>query len=53
VSADGTTWSSLPGTGKQRRLSGYATGAQIWVRFAAVRFGMQSGWSVPALVVIP
>jgi hypothetical protein len=48
-----TTWSTLPGTGKERKLSGYASGTKLWVRFAAVRFGMQSDWSAPALVVIP
>jgi hypothetical protein len=47
------SWSALPGTGKERRLTGYASGTQIWVRFAAVRFGMQSDWSVPVLVTIP
>jgi hypothetical protein len=47
------TWSDLPGVGKERRLSGYASGTWIWVRFAAVRFGMQSAWSAPTLVVIP
>jgi hypothetical protein len=46
-------WSALPGTGKERRLTGYASGTQIWVHFAAVRFGMQSDWSVPVLVTIP
>ncbi len=47
------TWSSLPGTGKQRKLAGYASGTKLWVHFAAVRFGMQSAWSVPVLVTIP
>lgn len=53
LSPDGTTWSPLPGTGKQRRLSGYPSGTQLWVRFAAVRFGMQSDWCTPVLVIIP
>jgi hypothetical protein len=47
------TWSSLPGTGKQRKLAGYASGTRLWVQFAAVRFGMQSAWSVPVLVIMP
>jgi hypothetical protein len=47
------TWWSLPGIGKQRKLSGYASGTRLWVQFAAVRFGMQSAWSVPVLVIMP
>jgi len=45
-------WASLPGTGRRRQLSG-ATGTQLWVRFATVRFGMQSGWCTPTLVTLP
>jgi len=48
-----SAWSTLPGTGKQRNLSGYASGTKVWVRFAAIKFGMQSAWSVPSLVTIP
>jgi hypothetical protein len=48
-----TTWSSLPGTGPSRKLSGYATGTKLWVRFATVRYGAQSDWSTPVLVTIP
>jgi hypothetical protein len=47
------TWSPLPGNGKERKLSGYPTGTKLWVRFAAVRWGLQSAWSVPVLVTIP
>ncbi len=47
------TWASLPGSGKQRKLSGYATGTRLWVQFAAIRLGVQSAWSVPVLVIIP
>jgi hypothetical protein len=47
------TWSPLPGNGKQRKLSGYASGTRLWVRFAAVRYGMQSEWCAAALVIIP
>jgi hypothetical protein len=47
------TWSSLPGTGKQRKLAGYASGTKLWVHFATIRFGMQCAWSVPVLVTIP
>jgi hypothetical protein len=47
------TWSPLPGNGKQRQLSGYATGTKLWVHFAAVVWGLQSAWSVPVLVTIP
>jgi hypothetical protein len=47
------TWSSLPGTGRERKLSGYASGMKLWVRFAAVRYGLQSDWCTPVLVTIP
>lgn len=47
------TWTSLPGNGKQRTLSGYATGTKLWVQFAQVRWGLQSAWCVPVLVTIP
>jgi hypothetical protein len=46
-------WTSLTGSGKERKLSGYASGTKIWVRFAAVRYGLQSAWSTPVLVTIP
>ena len=48
-----TSWTSLPGSGKQRKLSGYATGTKLWVQFASVRNGMQSAWCTPVLVTIP
>jgi hypothetical protein len=47
------TWSVMPGSGKQRKLSGYASGTKLWVRFAAVRYGQQSDWCTPVLVTIP
>ena len=47
------TWTSLPGTGKERKLSGYASGTKLWVHFAQIRWGLQSAWSVPVLVTIP
>ncbi len=47
------TWSSLPGTGKERRLSGYPSGTRLWVHFAQIRWGLQSAWSTPVLVTIP
>jgi hypothetical protein len=46
-------WTALPGTGKSRKLLGYASGTKLWVRFAAVRRGQQSAWSTPVLVTIP
>ena len=46
-------WTPLPGTGKSRELSGYPSGTQLWVRFAAVRFGLQGPWGTPALVTLP
>jgi hypothetical protein len=48
-----TSWTSLPGVGKQRKLSGYASGTRLWVHFASVRNGMQSAWCTPVLVTIP
>jgi hypothetical protein len=45
-------WSSLPGNGKQRKLTG-ATGTQVWVQFAKVRYGLQGPWSTPVLVTFP
>lgn len=48
-----TTWVQLGvGHGKRRTLTG-ASGAKIWVRFAAVRGDLQSDWSTPVLVTIP
>jgi hypothetical protein len=48
-----TSWAPLPGNGKQRKLSGYPSGTQLWVHFAQVRYGLQSDWSTPVLVTIP
>jgi hypothetical protein len=47
------TWFVLPGSGKQRKLSGYPSGTKLWVRFAAVRYGQQSDWCTAVLVTIP
>jgi hypothetical protein len=47
------TWTALPGSGKSRKLTGYASGTKLWVQFAAVRHGVQSAWSTPVLVTIP
>jgi hypothetical protein len=46
------TWSPLPGNGKQRLITG-PSGTKVWVRFAQVRYGLQSDWSVPVLVTLP
>jgi hypothetical protein len=48
-----TVWTSLPGTGKERKLSGYACGTKLWVHFAQVRWGLQGPWSTPVMVIIP
>jgi hypothetical protein len=45
-------WFGLPGTGKQRKLA-YPTGTRLWVQFAQVRYGLQSAWSAPVLVILP
>ncbi len=47
------TWASLPGTGKERKLSGYPSGTKLWVQFAQIRWGLQGPWSVPVCVTIP
>jgi hypothetical protein len=47
------TWASLPGNGKERKLSGYPSGTKLWVHFAQIRWGLQGPWSVPVLVTIP
>jgi hypothetical protein len=46
------TWSPLSGNGKQRLITG-PSGTKVWVRFAQVRYGLQSDWSVPVLVTLP
>jgi hypothetical protein len=46
------TWTSLPGVGKSRTITG-ASGTKVWVRFARVRAQLQSDWSTPVLVTIP
>ena len=48
-----STWTTLPGTGKTRQLSGYASGTKLWVQFATVRWGLQSAWCAPVMVLIP
>jgi hypothetical protein len=48
-----STWTALPGNGKSRSLSGYASGTKLWVQFAQVRWGLQSPWSTPVMVIIP
>jgi len=47
------TWVALPGSGKERKLSGYASGTKLWVQFATVVRGIQSAWCAPVLVIIP
>ncbi len=47
-----SVWASLPGTGKRRVVTA-PTGTKVWVRFAQVRFGLQSDWSTPVLVTLP
>ena len=47
-----TSWDGLPGSGKSRKLTG-KSGTSVWVRFALVRAGKQSDWSVPILITFP
>jgi hypothetical protein len=52
-SLDGINYSPLGvHQGKTRAVTG-PSGTKVWVRFARVRGGLQSGWSVPILVTIP
>lgn len=52
-SLNGVTYTQLGlGLGKTRVVTG-ASGTKVWVRFAMVRSGLQSDWSVPILVTIP
>jgi hypothetical protein len=46
------TWSVLAGTGRRRKLAA-PTGTRLWVRFATIRYGMQSDWCTPVLVTMP
>jgi len=46
-------WTALPGHGKERKFSGYASGAKIWVHMATERWGLLSAWSAPVLVTFP
>jgi hypothetical protein len=47
-----TSWVSLPGNYKSRKLEG-PSGTQVWVQFALVRAGLQSAWSTAALITFP
>src|SRR5262249_3315920 len=52
-SLDGVNYTQLGvGQGKTRVVTG-APGTKVWVRFAQVRAGLQSAWSVPIMVTIP
>jgi hypothetical protein len=52
-SLDGINYLPLGVThGKTRAVTG-PSGTKVWVRFARVRGGLQSAWSVPILVTIP
>jgi hypothetical protein len=49
----GVTWTQLGvGHGKTRAVTG-PSGTTVWVRFAMVRWGLASAWSVPIIVTIP
>ncbi len=47
-----STFDSLPGKGKQRKLTGQP-GTTVWVQFALVHGGQQSDWSAPVPVTFP
>lgn len=47
-----TTWEQVNGDGNSRRIAG-TSGSSVWVRYAMLRGGQLSAWSVPVLVTIP
>ena len=47
-----STFDSLPGKGKQRKLTGQP-GTTVWVQFALLHGGQQSDWSAPVPVAFP
>ena len=47
------TWIDLPGTGKSRKLSGFAKSTALWLQFATIRGDQQSPWSTPVRVSVP
>jgi hypothetical protein len=47
-----TSWVSLTGAGKSRKLSG-PSGTQVWVQFALMRGSLLSAWSTAVLVTFP
>ena len=48
-----STWVDLPGNGKRRKLTGYPSGAVVWVRIAALRGQDRGAWGTPVSVVVP
>ena len=49
----GLTWIDLPGKGKTRKPTGYASGTSLSVRFAALYGQKTSNWSVALAFVVP
>ena len=47
-----TTWEQVNGDGNSRKIAG-ASGDSVWVRYAMLRDGQQSAWTVPVRVTIP
>ena len=47
-----STFDVVPGTGKQRKLSGQP-GTTVWIQFALVHGGQQSDWSAAVPIVFP
>jgi hypothetical protein len=48
-----TTWVDLKGMGKSRKVTGYKSGTQVWLRFARLSGQDQSDWGTPVLVTVP
>lgn len=48
-----STWVDLKGSGKSRKVKGYPSGTQVWLRFARLGGQDQSDWGTPVLVTVP
>ncbi len=46
-------WTDLPGDGRSHWLTGYKSGALVWVRYRTVRGHQFSDWGAPTVVTIP
>ena len=49
----GQSWTDMPGKGKQRKPTGYASGTALQIRFAALYGQESSSWSTPFSFTVP